>query len=174
MFISQGDGPAVDEFECGDGLDVAQDPGSRNQGIEVGESAQRGRPVGGYRMQAQVHRGDHAEGALRTSEQCGQVISGVGSARRRAGAQHRSVGKCDLEAEYLFAHGAVANRVESTGVGGDHPADGGRVTGSQVHADEQSGRCRGALRLRQRDAGAHPNPPCGRVDVADAVQSLGG
>ena len=88
--------------------------------------------------------------------------------------QHRSVRKCDLKAEYLFAHGAVANRAESTGIGGDHPADGGRVAGGEVHADEQSGRRCGALRVRQCDAGTHPDPPCGRVDVADAVQSFGG
>jgi hypothetical protein len=65
----------------------------------------------------------------------------------------------------------MAKDVDATRVGGDHPADRGRVASAEVHADIPAGEARGLLHTRQRGASADRDLAGTWIDLGDSVQT---
>ena len=109
-------------------------------------------------------RGHDPERALAAAQELGQVVAGVvldeagEAADDLAGAEH------GLDADHLRPHGPVTQDPDTAGVGGDHPADRGRVPGAEVDPEGEARVGGGARQRRQRHPGARGGLGGQRVD----------
>ena len=125
------------------------------------------------RDEPQPHRGDDREGALAAREQAGEVVSGVVLGHPREASQDRPVGQDGLEATDALAHRSVPEHVDPACVGGDHPADGGRVARGEVHPDVPARLARGRLdrgQDRPRTDGDFARVGVNRADLRQPAQ----
>ena len=113
--------------------------------------------------EAQADARDHRQGPLRAGQQAAEVVAGVVLRHPRQPSHDRAVGQDRLEAEQLAAHRPMAKDVGAAGVGGDHPADRGRVPRAEIHAHVPAGTPRDRLYRGQR--GARANRDLARVGI---------
>ena len=85
--------------------------------------------------QPEPHRGHDGERALAPGQEAGQVVAGVVLHQAVEVAHDAAVGQHGLDAQHLGRMRAPPHDVEPAGVGGHHPADGGRVAGAEVDAE---------------------------------------
>lgn len=156
-------------FEAGDGgPDGADD---LEGGGEAGEAEEGDRAEGALGHQAEAGAGDNRERALAAGEEAREIVAGVVLEEPGQAADDGSVGEDSLDANEVVAHGAEADDADAPGVGGDHAADGGAGTGSEVDSDIPAVWTHGVLQLLEGDAGADGHLTGDGVQVLDGVEA---
>ena len=129
----------------------------------------------GARVQAHVHRGEHAQGSERAAEQLGHVVAGHVLDHLPAGSGHRAVSQNDRHPQDQVPRGAVAVR-QGPGVRrGQDAADRGLALGPQprVQGQHLPRPGEGLLRLGQRDSGFEHRRQVTGVVLPDPIQARG-
>ena len=93
--------------------------------------------------------------------------------RQRAGTQYRAVQQYRGQLQYVIAGFAVEAGALAGGVGIDHAADGGAVTGGQLRREEQTERLERSVQLVLDYTCFHPHPALGVVDLQNAIHMAG-
>ena len=133
---------------------------------------QRSAATGGQGEQAHNGPGHDTQCSLGTDEPMLQVVSGVVLQHLVHTAQYGAVGGNHLQSQYQLTHHAVAQHVNTTGVGSDVAADGAAAACTQVQGEEQSLLPRCLLQLLQYHARLYGGSTADRIDGADGVHAL--
>ena len=104
--------------------------------FNAGKRAGRGRHRFGQGVELDGDFGDDAQGAFAAHHQTGEVVAGRRFASAGSGAYDFTAGGDHFQAQHVFAHGAVANRVGAAGAGGAHAPN--RGVGSWVNGEKQA------------------------------------
>jgi len=157
----------VQQLDAGDGDAGLQDGDDAlhgaGQAVELADGGAHGL---GDAVQAQRDLGDDAQRALAADHQVRQVIAGRGLADAPAGADQAAIGQRDLQAQYVFPYGAVADGGGAAGAGGAHAADGAFAAG--VHGEEQALVAQMGVQGLAGHAGFDPAVHVGGVDLQHA------
>ena len=152
------------------GAEPGLELGKRLKGRTRGLQREQGHgSVSKQRPQPDPDGRDHRERPLGPGEQPDQVVAGVLLGQRLQPRQGRAVRKHRLQAHDLLAHGAVSQDALAARVGGDQPADRGRVPRREVDTEVQPHRANRLLQGGERHAGAHGDLACHRIDGPDVT-----
>ena len=108
---------------------AAELPDRVERGVDVVEREQRDNDVRRAGHEPEPRGGDHGERAFAPAEEPGEVVAGVVLLEPVEAADDAAVGEHGLDAEDLAAGRAVAQHVDTAGVGRDGAADGRGVAG---------------------------------------------
>ncbi len=132
------DAEARDQLEGGE-LIAARLARAREQLHRVFDARQaEERGLDGFRQRekAQGRGGDDAERAFAADEELLHVVAGIVLAQRAQAVPHAAIGQHDFEAEHQRARIAVAQHLDTAGIGRDIAADLARAFGAEAQGEE--------------------------------------
>ena len=143
---------AIDKLDPGHGNARLDGGGHAFDGLIQRRETANGRDdLLGLAMQAQGQLSNDAQRALGSDKQPGQVVTGAGFRRPRAGADHRAIGQHHLKRQNIVTHGAIAHGGGAAGPRRGHAAKTG--IGARIDRKEQPRRAQFGIQRLTRDAG---------------------